>query len=256
MSVASAPSASSVRALRQELRGEQRTQARLRLLEDTGLALARAPRLDEALDTALAAASTFSALEHGAILGAEDGSLRVRAARGSVAPRGTRLPARGAYAAILKPPLRPLLRREVATPLLTGGLRTAGTEWLLPLAALGQPQAVLALMSVAVMPEPEAGDLQSLAAFGASIAAALLPRASEAAPSARGVPREVLERLTARERQVLALLPRGLTNAGIAQALGIAPGTAKIHVERILHKLGFGDRTQAAVQAAVWGIGA
>ena len=60
-------------------------------------------------------------------------------------------------------------------------------------------------------------------------------------------------RLTPREQQVLALLPRGLSNAEMAQELGIATGTVKIHVERILHKLGLRDRTQAAVRASEWG---
>jgi len=63
-----------------------------------------------------------------------------------------------------------------------------------------------------------------------------------------------LASLTRRERQVLALLPRGLTNAALAEELGIAPGTAKVHVERILHKLALADRTQAAVFAMRQGV--
>ncbi|RBJ29628.1 DNA-binding response regulator, partial [Xanthomonas oryzae pv. oryzae] len=55
--------------------------------------------------------------------------------------------------------------------------------------------------------------------------------------------------LSKREKQVLSLLPRGLTNASLAAELGIAPGTVKVHVERILQKLEVKDRTQAAVYA-------
>ena len=61
--------------------------------------------------------------------------------------------------------------------------------------------------------------------------------------------------LTPRELQVFALLPRGLTNAAMADELGIAACTVKTHVERILQKLGLDDRTQAAVRAAECGYG-
>lgn len=241
----------SARHLRQEAREGQRTVARLRLLEDAGLALARARQLDEALDSALAAAAAFAAFEHAALLAPQDGTLLVRAARGAVVPRGSRLAARGAYAAVLKAPLKPLLRADVATPLLTGRNRSASDEWLLPLGWLGEAQGLLVLLSLHRVAAPDAGDLQSLAAFGAALAAALAP-----APAAVLQAPPELDRLTARERQVLALLPRGLTNAAIGEAIGTAPGTAKIHVERILHKLGVADRTQAAVRAAQWGLSA
>lgn len=59
-----------------------------------------------------------------------------------------------------------------------------------------------------------------------------------------------LARLTPREREVLALVREGLTNKAIARALGIGPGTVKVHVEKVIAKLGVTDRTQAAVFAA------
>lgn len=58
-----------------------------------------------------------------------------------------------------------------------------------------------------------------------------------------------LERLTQREREVLAGLADGATNKEIAQKLGISPGTVKTHVERLIGKLGVRDRTQAAILA-------
>ncbi|MCG8348225.1 MAG: response regulator transcription factor [Chloroflexales bacterium] len=63
-----------------------------------------------------------------------------------------------------------------------------------------------------------------------------------------------IERLTPRELEVLGLLTQGLTNREIAHELVISPGTAKIHVERIIAKLGVADRTQAAVRAVELGL--
>jgi non-specific serine/threonine protein kinase len=53
--------------------------------------------------------------------------------------------------------------------------------------------------------------------------------------------------LTAREREVAALLERGLTNRQIAQALVISEGTARIHVQHVLAKLGVSSRAQVAM---------
>ncbi len=55
--------------------------------------------------------------------------------------------------------------------------------------------------------------------------------------------------LTAREAEVLALLQRGMTNAGIAATLVISEKTAGHHVSRILAKLGVRNRAEAAVAA-------
>ena len=52
--------------------------------------------------------------------------------------------------------------------------------------------------------------------------------------------------LTAREREVLALLGQGLTNAEIASALDVTTGTARVYVKRIRAELVVSNRTQAA----------
>jgi len=83
--------------------------------------------------------------------------------------------------------------------------------------------------------------------------AAPAPAPAAAPPPASAPPRGD-PRLTPREREVLELMARGLANKRIAQELGIAEKTVKIHVSRILHKLGVADRTQAALYAVREGL--
>ena len=60
--------------------------------------------------------------------------------------------------------------------------------------------------------------------------------------------------LTARERDVIALLAEGLSNKEIGHRLGIAPDTAKFHVGRVIDKLDATGRTDAVAHAARRGI--
>jgi DNA-binding NarL/FixJ family response regulator len=64
-------------------------------------------------------------------------------------------------------------------------------------------------------------------------------------PTDDAIPRD----LTARERDVLQLLVRGLSNTEICEELVISDATAKTHVARILHKLGLRDRVQVVIHA-------
>jgi DNA-binding NarL/FixJ family response regulator len=66
--------------------------------------------------------------------------------------------------------------------------------------------------------------------------------------------RRAYKDLTAREREILGLIVKGLRNREIAEVLGTSEGTVRIHVSHILDKLGATDRTEAAVIAIERGI--
>jgi DNA-binding NarL/FixJ family response regulator len=70
---------------------------------------------------------------------------------------------------------------------------------------------------------------------------------------AKSLPRE-LAGVTEREREVLVLIARGLSNAEIAEHLHLGGGTVKTHVSRLLAKLGARDRAQLVVIAYESGV--
>jgi DNA-binding NarL/FixJ family response regulator len=98
------------------------------------------------------------------------------------------------------------------------------------------------------------------AILGPGIAPRLLERPSRAAPPSSTVPpAAVPDGLTDRERDVLALLADGASNAQIARTLGLSLKTVQNYVSRILDKLQVTDRTQAALRGrdlGGWGSGA
>jgi two-component system, NarL family, response regulator LiaR len=81
-----------------------------------------------------------------------------------------------------------------------------------------------------------------------TVAARLIYALSERPPAS------ALDELTARERDVLALIAQGRSNKRIALELGISEKTVKTHVGHVLAKLDVTDRTQAAVLAVRHGL--
>ncbi|MDX3733599.1 response regulator transcription factor [Streptomyces caniscabiei] len=103
-------------------------------------------------------------------------------------------------------------------------------------------------------PEELLAAIRSVAAGDAVVSPRITRRLLESLrphiPDARSADRdERLGRLSAREREVLIQVGRGLSNTEIAAALYLAEATVKSHLGRILHKLELRDRIQAVIFA-------
>jgi DNA-binding NarL/FixJ family response regulator len=102
-----------------------------------------------------------------------------------------------------------------------------------------------------VQPQELARAVRTAAAGETLIDPAVAARLVEALGDGR---EDRADRLTPREREVLALIARGFANKRIAAELGVAEKTVKTHVTNVLSKLGVSDRTQAALYAARIGL--
>jgi DNA-binding NarL/FixJ family response regulator len=87
-----------------------------------------------------------------------------------------------------------------------------------------------------------------------AVTATVLAEVARPGPATGDRPDPGFDSLTPREREVLGLLGRGMTNAAIARELFVAEKTVKTHVSSILAKLRLADRTQAALYAARLGL--
>jgi DNA-binding NarL/FixJ family response regulator len=101
------------------------------------------------------------------------------------------------------------------------------------------------------------GAIETLATGGTCLQPAVtesLLRGLHASTSLASPAPAMMETLTPREIEVLRLLAAAYTNREIAEALGTAEGTVKIHVSNILGKLGARDRTQAVLRSLEMGL--
>ncbi len=99
-------------------------------------------------------------------------------------------------------------------------------------------------------PEQLIAAIRTVAAGDALLSPAVTKRVIERfVRSPRPAPPKAFDELTARERELFALIARGLSNAEIAQELFISETTVKTHVTHILQKLDLRDRVQAVVLA-------
>ena len=108
-------------------------------------------------------------------------------------------------------------------------------------------------------PEDLVAAVRAVALGNALLAPEVTRRVVEAAagrlrPPATAEHEARLAELTDREREVLQLMGRGLSNAEIAADLFVGDATVKTHVSRVLSKLGLRDRVQAVVLAYETGL--
>jgi DNA-binding NarL/FixJ family response regulator len=109
-----------------------------------------------------------------------------------------------------------------------------------------------------VPPDELVTAIRVIAAGGALLAPSVTRRLLDSFAHRLPAPDEGAERaiaeLTEREREVLRLMARGLSNAEIASALFVSETTVKTHVSRVLMKLELRDRVQAVVLAYELGL--
>ncbi|KGE53136.1 response regulator transcription factor [Xanthomonas axonopodis pv. vasculorum] len=219
------------------LRREASDSARWQALWEAAVALRQVQSPEQACDAVLGRVLLLLGLEHGAVLAQRGPRAQVLASRGLALPPGANAAGDGHEAAWWMPP-RPSDIREARVPI----------------HALGTTHGMLCVAWSEGRPAPGNDDVQALQPF--ALLLAMVAELAKPVASRRRKPLQDdrLAALSKREKQVLSLLPRGLTNATLAAELGISPGTVKVHVERILQKLEVKDRTQAAVYAVQSGL--
>ncbi len=237
----------SARELRQSIKKDHQENAKLRLFFLIGKML-----YDKGWSSIVAQKILTSFCEqlgatHGLIAIQDNSALVVEANLGQTYPVGARVPIMGSLAKLLKAPCDFQLNHDLV-PLWSYPKTEPLKSTIVPIAYAQQPLGILAFSgNLSTLSVDDTQTVQSLVGM---LGMAIM-RSSKLNTNPEDL--QLLERLTPREREVFALLPYGHSNAELGKLLEIAPGTVKIHVERVLYKLGLKDRTQAAVKAVELG---
>lgn len=239
---------SSARDLRAQLKQSQSENASLRLLNGFGQQLLLEGWSNTLAQTLLVNSCQTIGATHGLMAQQTSGTLTVLASYGNTFPQAARIPITGSLGGILKNPCQFKIHTQHAN-LWLDNTDTALSSSLMPLMCAGQSTGLLAFAYL----NPTMGkETQQVCQTLAGLIGSLIVQNTDAKP-ANNIDMKQLDVLTPREREIFALMPAGYSNAELGQLLGISPGTAKIHVERILAKLNLRDRTQAAVKAVAFG---
>lgn len=241
-----------ITALRQQWRSDVSDQRQWTLATDLATAVSSA-NAETVGGLALRRLAHEWGAAHGLLARVHPARLDIVASVGVAPPEHARLALTGALGAVARWPARTLMRADATNSAWCIGRRLA-FEVLIPLAFDQRVVGLLALAAEPGTPPPDSAGLRTFEIVSAWLAP-WLAGGGTSKSRLNDPDRRLLDQLTPRERQVMALLPRGMTNAELAQSLGIAPGTVKIHIERILRKLHLRDRAQAAARAVEWKLG-
>lgn len=186
-------------------------------------------------------------VQHSIVLVSENAFLTAVAANGKSYPIGARVPKIASLADVFKSGCHFDIHLIQTKQLFMLGDSDSSLAFAIPLGAGGQLFGLLAYCSSQEVAKEHTPFLQ----MAASILSLCIQKNSS---RSHKDDYKILAQITPREREVLALLPKGYTNSEIAETLGIAAGTVKVHIEHILSKLSLKDRTQAAVKASELGL--
>lgn len=237
----------SARELRASLKSKQSDKAKLQLLTALGTRLFIRGWEQSNAQWLLDEACLLLGAPHGVFASNQGNTLQVTASRGNAFNVGTRVPLMGQVASTLKSPCIFKLH-TLQTPLWPVSSSQTLHFAVAPIAYAEQPLGIFAFATIDSHLSQE--DIALCHGICGLVGMAMQHGQTQTSIKAD---QTILNLLTPREREIFALLPSGASNAALADKLGIAPGTVKIHVERILSKLSLSDRTQAAVKAVELG---
>ncbi|KPQ27331.1 MAG: Response regulator containing a CheY-like receiver domain and an HTH DNA-binding domain [Marinobacter excellens HL-55] len=184
---------------------------------------------------------------HAALFAYRSGRLRILSSVGGATITASRQSIKANLAPFLKWPCKPYIRRSPKNVWLFYSINP-GFEWIIPVALQGSVIGLLALAGFESQFPPGDREQQLIKVIASMLSGQILSIHTETNIKIKHKQTQ-LSLLSPREKEVMSLLPRGMSNARIAATLGISPGTVKTHVERILKKLQLEDRTHAAALA-------